>query len=128
MDKRSIFFKLSVICFFFLIVHLSLNILVPKPVSFFVVIDLQLYYSLTLFLSVLYIVKGIKKDPNRLWVNYMVIITVKFFLFLGFVFGLQWYFKISKMQALINVFVWFFIYLFIEVKLIINEIKLIKNE
>lgn len=123
----AIFNKLSVICFVLLTVHLMLNFLVVEPISFLSLLGFQMFYALSLFLSVLYMKKGIKKDSSRIWINYMSIVSIKFFVFLGFVFGMKSYFEISKIQALTHVFSWFFIYLFIEVKLILSEIKTIEN-
>lgn len=126
MDKISTLSKLTVVSLTLLIVHLGLNFLIENSISFIVVFGFHSFYWLTLFLSVLYIKKGLLKDTERVWVDYLSVVSIKFFLFLGFIFGMKWCFEINKIQALVHVFLWFFIYLFVEVKLILDELKGLK--
>ena len=128
MSKISTLSKLTFVSLTLLITHLVLNFLIEKSITYPAILGFHLFYSLTLFFSILYIKKGILKDSERIWVNYLSIVSIKFFLFLGFVFGMKWCFEISKTQALVHVFLWFFIYLFVEVKLILEELKTIKNQ
>lgn len=128
MSKTATLYKLSLVYLVLLTTHVILNFLIIESINISALLGFQLFYGVTLFLSVFYMKTGMKKDSSKLWINYMSIVSIKFFLFLGFIFGMKWYFEISKIQALIHVFIWFFIYLFIEVKLILREIKSIKNE
>lgn len=128
MNKISTPYKLTIVSLVLLTVHLVLNLLINDSISFVAVLSLQLFYSITLFFAVSYIKRGLLKDSERVWVIYLGIVSIKFFVFLGFIFGMKWYFEINKVQALIHVFLWFFIYLFIEVKFILNELQIIKKQ
>ena len=128
MNKISTPYKLTIVSLVLLTAHLILNLLINDSISFVAVLSLQLFYSITLFFAVSYIKRGLLKDSERVWVIYLGIVSIKFFVFLGFIFGMKWYFEINKVQALIHVFLWFFIYLFIEVKFILNELQIIKKQ
>lgn len=128
MNKISTPYKLTIVSLVQLIAHLILNLLINDSISFVAVFSLQLFYSITLFFAIFYIKRGLLKDSERVWVIYLGIVSIKFFVFLGFIFGMKWCFEINKIQALIHVFLWFFIYLFIEVKLILNELQVIKKQ
>jgi hypothetical protein len=128
MENKITFTKLTFFSLILFVVHLVLNLLVAEPISFFLVVILHFFYYITLVFSVSFMKTGDPKDSSRIWINFLVTVFVKFAVFLGFILGIKTYFEISKTQALLHVFIWFFIYFFIEMKMILETIKTVNKQ
>lgn len=119
--------KLSLISLILFLIHAAMNLLIPEPINFLAVVLLHLFFSLSIFLTVFYMKRGKQKDANQIWVSYVFTILMKFGFFLNFIFAIKYYFEVSKAQALLHIFVWFFIYFYIEVKMILEVVKTVKK-
>jgi len=106
-----------------LLSHLIINQITPYPISIYTLIGIQAFFFGFLIFVMTYMSQKKKKDAARLWVDYLFIVTLKFFIFLIFIFFLKKYLGITKSQALPHIFLWFFLYLFYEVKTLINKIN-----
>ncbi len=59
----------------------------------------------------LYVINQYKKDNEKLWIGYITVVSVKFFVILGFIYLMTELFDISKIEALNHVLYGFlFIY------------------
>ena len=119
----NLVFKVSIIGVVLFFLHVLLNYILSITIEFKLICVLQLFYSASLLFSCLYVVKKNREDKEKLWVAYLTVVSVKFFLTLGFIYFIKSFFGIEKTEALVHIFLWFFIYLFFEVKIIMKEVK-----
>jgi len=115
--------RIYIISIALVFLHLLINLFVPNPISNLAIETIHLFYfSFLLFLQ-FYMQKKSNEETVKVWTAYLTTIIVKFFIFLLFIYSLKEYFNITRSQALFNIFLWFFIYLFLEVKMIVDSLK-----
>lgn len=109
------------------LVHILINYLLAIKVSLSFIVCLHLFYLVFLVLTNWIIAKKSVKNYDRVWVVYIGIASIKFFTFLGYIYWLKTAFEISKTQALLHVFLWFFVYTLIEIKALMKILKINKR-
>lgn len=125
--EKGVVYKLVLLSFVFFIAHCLLNLLVANPVDVKFVISLHSFFALFLLGMYFIMQKAAKKKYDRLWVFYMGSVSIKFFSFLVVLYLLKKVFVIDKSQALLHVFLWFFMYLIVEVLFMIKLLKINKD-
>ena len=106
-----------------LLTHLAINLTSITPIELPALLSIQFFFFTFLLFVKGYMVKKKEKDASRLWVDYIFIVTIKFFIFLVFIYFLKNYFEIKKQEALIHIFLWLFIYLFYEIRFSIHKLQ-----
>lgn len=116
--KKTVFYSISLFS-----IHFILCLLFFKSFPLITVGIIHLFYFISLFLACYYVINQYNKSEDKLWIAYLLVVTIKFFISLGFVYLVKEVYKIGKIQALVHLFIWFFAYLLIEVLLIVNSIR-----
>ncbi len=64
-----------------LFLHLLINQITSVPISLIALLSVQIFFFSFLIFVKEYMTRKIKKDASRLWVDYLFIVTLKFFIF-----------------------------------------------
>lgn len=121
--QENLILRISIISFILTFIHVVINRLFTNSVQLELIAVLHLFFFVGLMFSSLYAIKIYKLNKEKLWLAYLTNIFIKFFLILGFIYFVKSYYSISKINALLHIFSWFFIYLFFEVRIILKEVK-----
>ncbi len=105
-----------------LLMHLLINQITSAPIALQAIISIQLFFFSSLIIVKSYMTRKMKKDSARLWTYYLASFFLKFFIFLFFIYQFKNYFEITKQQALLHIFLWYFVYLFYEMRMLVKEI------
>ncbi len=114
--------KITLFALILLGLHLLLNFLFFY-IDYRAVLAVQVTLFALLLFSVLYVKHKKEKEPDRIWVAYTFIVSMKFLVILVGVYFLNKWFPIPKKLAIPSVFIWFFAYLYYEVRLLLNLLK-----
>ncbi len=110
----------------FALVLLGLHLLLNYwffTIDFRAVLAVQFTLFALLLFSVFYVKRKKEKEPDRVWVAYTFIVSLKFLVILTGVYFLNKWIPIPKKLAIPFVFIWFFAYLYFEVRLLLGLLK-----
>lgn len=125
---KGVIYKLVLLSVIFFIAHFLLNLFLVSPIELNFIISLHSFFVLFLLGLHFIMQKAAKKKYDRLWVYYIGSVSLKFFSFLGVLFLLKQVFEVNKSQVLVHAFLWFFLYLIVEVFYMITLLKINKVE
>ncbi len=111
-------YKIFIVGLALTVTHLLINQITPYPIQLSALFSVQLFFLSFLLFVKTFMAKQNKKDSSKVWANYILIMGLRFVLVLLFVYLMKNYFDVKTQQALLHIFLWFFIYFFYEIKIL----------
>ncbi len=127
MGNRLYSLRLVVVGGILFVIHFVLNLSLDAGVPLSFIASLHSFFLLFLILIYWIVDKKSLKNYDRIWVIYIGGISIKFFSLLAYIYLLKSVYDLSKDQALLHVFLWFFAYLIVEIQVLMKILKINKR-